>query len=108
MAMSKYLSAYVRANQVKAPTLVTIVAVEHRKFRRKDEPEEIKAVLYVKEFEQGIVLNKTAIRFFIEEYGTDDENQWIGRHAVVFFDPLVRNPDGVQVGGLRFRSAGEQ
>ena len=99
MKTSKHLSKFLKTKDVKAPTNVTISAVEEQEFQ-----EETKLVVYFAEIEQGLVCAKTVIRdlntFFSPE--NEDTDEWIGNKAVLYNDPNVLY-QGKRVGGLRLR-----
>lgn len=62
-----------------------------------------KPILLFNEYEQGLVLNKTNLRFFSDQYGWDSD-QWIGKKAYLYHDPNIQF-GSKRVSGLRFKEA---
>jgi hypothetical protein len=66
-----------------------------------DEDKETKAVMRFREFQKGLVLNKTNWETIEEVYGEDSDG-WIGKRVKVYFDASVQFK-GKRTGGLRIR-----
>ena len=102
MRVSKYISSFLRAQDVKGEMLVTIADVQEETVGR-DENAETKPVCYFEELEQGVVLNKTTLAQLVEIFGGDETDDWLGNTVTLFHDPDVYY-SGKRVGGLRFRA----
>jgi hypothetical protein len=84
--------------------VVTIESEEPTNFAREGEPPDMRSVLYIKEDERGLPLNKTRYRELSEIFGTPNTDKWIGGRIEVFFDPDVKF-GGRKVGGIAVRAA---
>ncbi len=98
MKVSKYLSKLLRAEDLKTPRIATISTVEERQFNDGES-----LIMYFDEFEEGVNLSKTSLRTLVEIFGSDDTNDWIGKHIVLYNDKNVEYM-GKKVGGIRFRN----
>lgn len=98
MKMGKFKSTFLNADDITAPTTVTVRDVVEEKVGT-----EQKAVVYFEEIEQGMALSKTAIGQLEELFGSDDSDDWVGKQAVLYNDRSVMF-QGKKVGGLRFRA----
>ena len=74
---SKYLKA---ADLSGEPTPVTMTIVKQEQVARNGDPQ---PVLYMKEFQQGMVLNKTNGKAIAKLFG-DDTNNWRGQRIEIF------------------------
>jgi hypothetical protein len=91
--MSKFPSKYLKAADIKPNEIVTIKYV-------KDEPvgreQEVKPVVFVAEYDRGIILNKTNAQAIVDGYG-DDEVKWKGKKLALFTEN-VRSPSTGKMG----------
>jgi len=108
MKTGKFLSPYIRSESVKkgGAFALTVTSVEAESVGNGEDSEE-KLVLYGKEVDQGLVLNKTALRTLEEITGSDDTDDWVGAKIEVYFDPDVLF-SGKRVGGLRVRAVAKK
>jgi len=93
---SKYLKA---ADLSGEPTTVTMTLVKNEQVARNGDAQ---PVLYFKEFQQGIVLNKTNAKAIAKLFG-DDTNRWRGS-KIELFEAMVEFQGDV-VPSLRVRAA---
>src|SRR5690606_19246814 len=105
MKVGKFLSKYVRAADIKdsGPQTVTITSVEEETVGQGEDKED-KPVLYTKELEQGIVLNRSNIRILAELLESEETDDWRGKRVEMFHDPSILFK-GKRIGGIRFREA---
>lgn len=82
--------------------IVTVNRIEQQNVARDDEPEEKKWILYLNEFEKGMVLNTTNINALAKACDTDDTDDCIGKEIVIYVDPNV-GFGGKTTGGLRIK-----
>ena len=68
----------------------------------KDNQEELRWIVYFREYAKGMVLNVTSIRVLEQAYGGDTD-MWTGNKVMVYVDPNV-SFGGKIVGGLRLRT----
>lgn len=102
MKTGKFLSRYLRAADLKdsGPQTVTVASAAEETVGREDEREE-KLVLYLKELDQGLVLNKVNIETLVELFG-DETDEWTGKKVELYYDPAVAY-GGKRIGGVRIR-----
>jgi len=83
--MSKFPSKYLKGDDVEAGEICTVSDVKDEEvgFER-----ELKPVLFLKEHDRGIVLNKTNATALVKVFG-DDEKLWPGKRVVLTTE-LVR------------------
>ena len=103
MNVGKFLSSYLKADDIKDPQVVTIAKTLAEEIGR-DDTKESKLVVYFKEIEKGVVLNKTGIRTLSELFGSEDSDKWIGKKVTLYNDRNVMF-QGKRCGGIRFKSA---
>src|ERR1700734_1078170 len=78
---SKYLSA---GDLNEEKHVVTIERIEMETMKGRDgKPDEDKPILYVEEFEKGMVINKTNTTTIAQLYG-EDTDEWIGEKITLF------------------------
>ena len=94
---------YLRKDDVSDDMLLTIKSI-NRETVGNDEDAEEKYILYFKELDKGLVLNKTNIQMAAKATGEDDSDNWPGKKIVLYFDESVQYA-GKVVGGLRLRAA---
>ena len=85
--MSRFPDEYLKGPDIEAGEVVTITHVTDE---RVGEDQELKPVLYIEEYDRGIILNKTNARTLARILG-DDETLWPGKKIVVITVP-TRNP----------------
>lgn len=103
MNASKFVSNYLKGASVKKPVAVTVSSVEMVEFKKDGEEAKKEAlVIYFAELEQALVTNKTILTFLIDQTGTDETDDWIGKKFELYFDPNVFYASK-KVGGLRLR-----
>lgn len=104
MNVNKFLGNYMKAKDLvpNKEYVVTITSVVEEEVGKEDDKAP-RAVLQVREFEQGIVLRTTTINQIVACLGGITETeQWKGRQIIMFHDPMVAFKGDV-VGGIRFR-----
>ena len=94
---------YLRKDDIGDDMLLTIKNIKREKVGTDEDAEE-KFVMYFKELEKGLVLNKTNIQMAAKSTGEDDSDNWAGKKIVLYFDEAVSYA-GKVVGGLRLRAA---
>ena len=94
---------YLRKDDVSDDMLLTIKNIRQEKVGT-DEDSDEKYVMYFKELDKGLVLNKTNIQMAAKATGEDDSDNWYGKKIVLYFDEAVSYA-GKVVGGLRLRAA---
>jgi hypothetical protein len=77
--LSKFPSQYLKGDDIEPGETVTIKVVRDELVGM---DQESKPVLYLDEYERGIVLNKTNARSLVKVYG-DDETTWPGKKIVL-------------------------
>jgi hypothetical protein len=96
----QFPSPYLKAEEFEKPALLTI---SHVKTEMVGKEKEQRPVLYFKEKEKGVVLNKGNAGVVAELYG-DETDDWKGHEIVVFSVP-TQNPQGERVNGIRLRES---
>ena len=94
-------SRYLKTADVDDDVLVTIDRVEFEKIDHDSDEE--KYVLYMKEFDKGLVLNWTNIQLLAKATGNEDSDSWAGHQVILFHDETVMFRGNV-VGGIRVRA----
>ena len=94
-------SRYLKTADVDDDVLVTIDRVELEKIDHDSDEE--KYVLYMKEFDKGLVLNWTNIQLLAKATGNEDSDSWAGHQVILFHDETVMFRGNV-VGGIRVRA----
>lgn len=79
MKAAKFLSNYLKADLLenRAPSKLTIRIVKEEAVGIGDQQQK-KMVLYFKEIEQGLVLNKTNAKVLVKNFG-DETDAWVGK-----------------------------
>lgn len=99
MSESKYLK---KEDLDEQGNLCTIKAFKKQNVAQTDEPEEQKYVMFVHEFEKGLVLNATNRAILERVYGPDTDD-CLGNPIVLYVDENVSYA-GKIVGGIRLRA----
>jgi hypothetical protein len=73
---------YLKAGDFPTPIILTIERVDWEKMHDSDGDEVEKPVLYFKEFQKGLVLNKTNCDIIRKMYGDESDN-WNGKRVTV-------------------------
>ncbi len=94
-------SRYLKTADVDDDVLVTIDRVELEKIDHDSDEE--KYVLYMQEFDKGLVLNWTNIQLLAKATGNEDSDSWAGHQVILFHDETVMFRGNV-VGGIRVRA----
>ena len=94
-------SRYLKTADVNDDVLVTIDRVELEKIDHDSDEE--KYVLYMQEFDKGLVLNWTNIQLLAKATGNEDSDSWAGHQVILFHDETVMFRGNV-VGGIRVRA----
>jgi len=81
--------------------VVTIINVTEENVARDGDPEDIKLVAHLVEFDKPVVLNWTNMSTFADITGTDEFTTWKNFRAVIFNDLTVHY--GNEKGGIRFK-----
>jgi hypothetical protein len=100
MLIGKFLRTFLSAKDVKQPQVLTVTSVEAETVGQGDQAE-TKPVVYFKEVEQGLVLNKTNGEELEGLMGPDTDS-WIGKKIELYHDENVYF-QGKKVGGLKVR-----
>ncbi len=84
MKAAKFLSNYLKATMFegKGPQILTVRAVKEETVGTGDNQQQ-KLVVYFKEIEQGLVLNKTNGKMLIRKLG-DETEDWIGKQIELY------------------------
>ncbi len=94
-------SRYLKTADVDDDVLVTIDRVELEKIDHDSDEE--KYVLYMQEFDKGLVLNWTNIQLLAKATGNEDSDSWAGHQVILLHDETVMFRGNV-VGGIRVRA----
>jgi hypothetical protein len=95
-------SNYLKKEDLDSPTIVTIDHLEEKNVAPPDQPEEVKWIMYFREYQKALVLNNTNIQLLVHATGSDDTDDWAGKEVVLYVDPNV-SYGGKLIGGLRIR-----
>jgi len=95
-------SKYLKKENVIPDVLVTISQIITENIAKDNEKPEMKAIVYFKEFNQGLMLNITNKELLILEFGTDQIESWIGKQVTLHNDPSI-SIAGKLTGGIRIR-----
>ena len=98
-------SKYLRKEDVREDTVVTIRKFGQVNVAMDDQPEELKWAVKFDEFKKVMVLNSTNIQTLQKALGSDDTDHWIGQKIILWVDENVQF-QGKLIGGLRFRRRG--
>jgi hypothetical protein len=107
MRIGKYISPYMRAEDLKAPKTLTIESTEIVSFKDQDnegKPDRDCVLVKFVEVDVGVIAGKPALKQLVEILGTDETDNWISKKVVVFVDTGVQFK-GKRMSGLRFRAA---
>lgn len=101
MNMSEaFPSKYLKAADFPNETRLTMNHVQMEILGQGDD-QESKPVLYFKDREKGLVLNKTNNNTIVEQYG-DDSDDWRDQ-PLILFKIMTNDPNGKSVPGIRCR-----
>lgn len=84
------------------PLSLTISHLEQENVGIGDE-EDLRWVLYFKEFPKGLIMNITNGEIMAENFGTDEMSDWVNRRVELYNDRNVTFK-GKRVGGVRVKS----
>lgn len=74
-----YPSAWLRSDDIDGPTIVTIAQVRDEKFPgQRGESDQVKPVLFFREFRKGMIVNKTNFLTLSKITGKSDTEEWVG------------------------------
>jgi hypothetical protein len=76
----KFISNYLKAADIKEAQDVIIRAVVSEKVGMGDKAQN-KLIMYFKELEQGVVLNKTNLKWLQAHFKTDETDFWVGNRV---------------------------
>ena len=82
--------------------LVTVSGIEQGNVAAEGAPPETKWIASFKEQEKAMVLNNTNLDLMAWACGSENSDEWTGKHVVIYTDPSVMY-GGRRVGGLRIR-----
>lgn len=72
-------SSWLRSEDLDGPTIVTIIQVRDVKFPgQRGEADQVKPVLVLREFERGMVINKTNFLALTKITGKSSTEEWVG------------------------------
>lgn len=103
MKVGKFVSPFLKADDVKAPMTLTIESVESVSFRNEGEEDRECILVKFREVDQGAVAGKPALRQLIEIFGSDETEDWLAKKVVLFVDKDVKYK-GKRMACLRFRA----
>lgn len=95
-------SRHLKAKDLKGREIaVAISEVTSDEFDSRDGGKERLGVVFFKGGVKGLVLNKTNVRYLIDQFGQDSDD-WLGKE-VVLYSVSTQKPDGSPVQGVRVR-----
>jgi hypothetical protein len=98
--MSKFKNRFLKAENIEAGETVTVKDVRDELVGN---PQEAKPVVYLDEYDKGIILNKTNAKALVKVFG-DDETTWPGKKIVLTTVP-TRNPStGEEIDAIRMQA----
>lgn len=97
-------SKFLAKEDVEPDALVTIKNYEEMDVSLEKEPTKMKWVLYFKELDKPMVLNKTNGMLLAAITGSEEFDDWIGKQIILFNDKSVMFA-GEFTGGIRIRAA---
>jgi hypothetical protein len=104
MKISKMMpSKYLKQADVEEDYIVTIRGVKVENVARDGDSEEMKYVIYFKEFDKGMVLNPTNMNLIANALNSDETDDWKGQEVVLYTDPSI-SYGGKVTGGLRIKA----
>ncbi|MBI4585500.1 MAG: hypothetical protein HY717_15915 [Planctomycetes bacterium] len=101
MIVDKFVSSYLRSENVVGDLLVTVNEVREAVLQSNGKSES-KLVMVTPELALPIVLNKAMLRQLIDIFGSNEAESWKGKRVILYKDPEVYF-QGRRVGGLRFK-----
>lgn len=101
MKASKFLSNYLRKEEIEGDVPLTISSVEEEEVGF-GENKSIKLVVYFKEIEKGLVVGSKAVLNALIDAFTDETDEWVGKPVVLYVDPNVTYM-GKRIGGIRVK-----
>jgi hypothetical protein len=96
-------SKYLKKEDVDPAVLVTIDSFKQENVAREGSDPQMKWVMFLKEYEKGVVMNTTNGQILTQIFGTDEADEVVGEKIVLYLDPNVRDLTGKLVGGIRIR-----
>ena len=96
-------STYLKRGDVGVGVLWTIRGIQEENVGGDETDPQMKWVLYFKEAQKGLVLNKTNITRIEQVTGSDDTDNWMGKQIVIYWDPTIEFMGEIK-GGLRVRA----
>ena len=99
-------SRFLTQGDVGKGILVTVSAVEQDNVAPEGATPETKWVVSFSEQEKKMVLNNTNLDLISFACDSEDSDEWVGKHIVIYTDPTVMY-GGKRVGGLRIRAPKE-
>lgn len=100
MRASKFMSTYLRKEEIDGDQELTISSVEVEEVGPEKDP---KPVMYFKEIEKGMIIgSKAVLNTLIDAFG-DETDEWVGKKITVYVDPNVAFK-GKRIGGLRVKA----
>lgn len=85
--------------------VVTITRLEQQNVGLADQDEDLKWVMFFREFKKPLVMNSTNIQLTVKALGTDETDDWTGKKIIIYVDDNV-SFGGKLVGGIRIKRAG--
>lgn len=105
-SIDEFFGNFLKVEDIKEDTFVTIKEVKTEIVGREDDAKK-KPIVYFKEFEKGLALNKINSEALAEIVGSREIEDWSGHQAVLYVDKNVMF-GGKRVGGVRIKSKVEQ
>lgn len=96
-------SRFLTQHEVDPARLVTISSYEQMNVARQRAEPDMRYVLYFKELDKPMTLNKTNGQLIAAIIGSDEFDDWVGHKIVLYKDPTV-DFGGELVGGIRCRA----
>ncbi len=100
-------SNFLTKEDVEPPVLVTIKGYKQENMARDGEPERLKWVLDLHEFEKPMALNMTNGLILESITGSPEADDWIGKQVMLYNDPTIMY-QGKLTGGIRIRAVQTQ
>lgn len=105
-SIDEFFGNFLKVEDIKEDTSVTIKEVKTETIGREDDAKE-KLIVYFKEFEKGLALNKVNSEALAEIIGSREIEDWPKHQAVLYVDKNVTY-GGKRVGGVRIKPKVEQ
>ena len=96
-------SKFLKKEDVGAGALMTVESCEQYNVAKEGAPPEHKWCLTFTETDKPLVLNSTNIQLCEQIFASDNTDEWVGKHVVLYTDPSVMYA-GKVVGGIRVRA----